>query len=610
MSVPSSYAGTASRPFGARDYLLAAVPFVVVFVIMPCELFFNQVEEWELRLGQVAMLPLAGMLAMFATFGLLAGLATWRQQLARVATLFLFVAGWHLLIADLYSPVQIKHLDGGALTSDEPVKYTALEAAIGLVLLCLFILLLRGKGERIATILAAGVVVVGVGYAGFVLTYLITPDPVITRAEADTKPGSGNVYHIVLDRMQTDAFLEAVDVADARDAFQGFELFRNNIANYLATVPSRASYLTGTFYHEGDYKDWSNKSWRQQGIQKLLSDQGYRVWNYAPFRQWNDGTVDVFRFLRDIYFERTGIAATDFADFVTLWLLRPVPNPLTMEALQPSRDAGEWFLASHNSLSGADPMPADRPTPLTYRKGIEVVSSKYAIEKAGADETLRDDHGEYVYVHAVIPHIPYVFDPACTYRDPFPRDGDETARRQAYLDQSVCSVRLLEGLLTQLRTLDRYDRATIVIHADTGAKEGFFADPPGYQTVSTTLGRPDNELLSGINALLMIKRPHQSAPLRESDLPTQLVDLFPTLLDILDLEDIVDDPIHSQSIYEAKNERRQVRFGYDPHPSKPRGANVIEVRIENPDDLRNSPLTVVGPALEPANWRHEILQTK
>ncbi|MEL6965732.1 MAG: sulfatase-like hydrolase/transferase, partial [Pseudomonadota bacterium] len=308
--------------------------------------------------------------------------------------------------------------------------------------------------------------------------------------------------------------------------------------------------------------------------------------------------------------ERTGVSATDFADFVTLWLLRPVPNPLTEEALPPAREVGEWLLAHHNSVSGIEPSPSERPKPLTYRRGIEVVSSKYAIEKAVADEALRHDGGEYVYMHAVMPHIPYVFDQTCTYRDPYPRDGDEAGRRQAYLDQSVCSVRLLEGFLNRLRALKRYDSATILIHADTGAKEGFFGDPPGFQSTSTTLGLPDNELLSGINALLMIKRPNQADPLQESNQLTQLADLFPTLLDILSLEDVLDTPIHSRSIYADGTEHRQVRFGYDPHPSKPRGANVIEVRIETPEDLKNSPLTVVGPALDPANWRDEIQHAK
>jgi hypothetical protein len=226
------------------------------------------------------------------------------------------------------------------------------------------------------------------------------------------------------------------------------------------------------------------------------------------------------------------------------------------------------------------------------------------LEQLTADETLRGATGEYVYAHAVLPHVPYVLDSTCTYRG----NNNKIDRRQAYLDQSVCSVRLLEDFLIQLQAHDRYDSATIVIHSDTGAEEGFLADPPGYRSTSATLGRPDNELLSGINALLMIKRPHQSGPLQETDELTQLVDLFPTLMDILDLEELINYPIHGRSIYADRKERREVRLGFD--PDEQFGPNLIEVRIDTPEDLHRSPLTIIGPALESAHWRKEILHAK
>ncbi len=608
MTLPPLPARSAPTVFKTQHYLLATAPFVVVFLIMPCELFFNQTEEWELTLGQLAVLPLAGALCVLVTWMLLAGLATRHQRLARGAALLLFVLGWYLLLADLYASVQIDRLDGTVLTSDEPLKYTLLEVGIGLGCLSILLLLLRGRGERIAAVLAALLALIGVGYAGFVLIYMLTPEPVIARTEAGAKSSAGNVYHIVLDRMQTDAFLKAVDRAGARQSFRGFELFRNNTANYLTTPPSHASYLTSTFYHEGDYKDWFREIWREQGIQKMLSDQDYRVWNYVPFRQWEDSSVDVFHYLRDIYHERTGIPVSGFSDFVMLWLLRPVPNPLTEEAIPAAGMAGDLLLAGLNRLAGTDPTSDDQPKRLTVNKGIEVVASKYMFEQLVTDEALRGSTGEYVYAHAVLPHIPYVLDADCSYYDPHAEVRDEAGHRRAYLDQSTCSIRLIEDFLIQLQTLGHYDSATILLHADTGAEEGFLADPPEYRSSSTTLGRPDNQLLSGANALLMIKRPDASGPLRETDQLTQLVDLYPSLADVLDLEDLIDAPIHGRSIYADRKDRREVRFAFDPDEIS--GANLIEVRIETPDDLQRSPLTVVGPVRERVHWRDEIQHVK
>jgi len=588
-----------SPSLGWQSYLLMATPFVVVFLIMPSELFFTQAEEWDVEPRQLLMIPLAGLLAVLSASLLLYGLARWQLVWARHLAMLSFIIGCYLLLADLYSPVQMNSLDGAALSSDEPIKYTLLEIGMGLVLLTILWFLLKGRGHSIAVFFAALLSLAGLAYGGVVGAYLLTPEPVITSADANPKAGDGNVYHIVLDRMQTDAFLEAVERSQARPVFEGFELYRNNISNYMLTVPSRASYLSGRFYHEGDYKDWHKGIWRRQGIQKLLADQGYRVWNYVPFRQWRDPSVDVFQYLHDIYEDRTGIKGSGFSDFLVLWMLRPAPNPLTNEALSPIRAARDLILAGINRLKGASKTDRDRRKFLTMREGLQVVASKHAFEQSVIDEEKRAASGEYVYLHAVLPHLPYVFDDACNYHGPPTRKLDDAERRSAYLDQSVCSIELIRDVLEHLKALDRYDAATIIIHADTGAEEGFLADPADYHSPKTTLGRADNHLLSGVNALLMIKQPNNRKPLRELDQATQLVDLFPSLADILDLEAAIDGPIHGRSIYQQGAAARETRFSFD--PDELFGDNFIEIRIENPKDLRHSPLTVIGPAVTPPN---------
>ena len=101
----------------------------------------------------------------------------------------------------------------------------------------------------------------------------------------------------------------------------------------------------------------------------------------------------------------------------------------------------------------------------------------------------------------------------------------------------------------------------------------------------------------------MIKRPHAAGPLRILDTPTQLVDLYPTLLEILDLEP-PDYALHGRSVRAGRDAPREARFGFD--PNKHLGPNVIEFRIEDQSDLRNSDLTVIGPATDPDLWRAEL----
>lgn len=593
--------------FEPRHYLLATTPFLVIFLLMPCELFFNQADEWDIEPGQLLLVPLAGLIGVIATWFLLAVLARWQARLAGGIALSLFVFGCYLLLADLYAPVQMAAMEGAALSSDEPVKYTLLEAAIGAVALLALVMLWRGRGERIALAFAALLAVVSVGYGGVVVASLSTSEPVLAEKPVAAEAALGNVYHIVLDRMQTDAFLEVVDSTGARPDFEGFELFRHNVANYLTTHPSHASYLTGTFYHAGKFKDWHTEIWREQGIQKLLADRGYRIWNYVPFREWRDRDVDVFKYSIDLHEEKTGIAGSGVADFVTLWLLRLAPNALTNEALRPIASVRKAIVARLDRSAETEVPAADRPKRLSVTEGVQVVASKQMFEQLVVDEDIRAGKGEYVYLHAVLPHHPYVYDPACGFHEVSEARHEGAARRQAYLDQSACSIRLIQDFLTRLKALDRYDDATILIHADTGAEEGFMADPPDYRSAESTLGKADNVLLSGTNALLTIKRPKARGALREVDQVTQLVDLFPSVLDILGLERPADALIHGRSIYADQDHPRDVRFSFD--PKERWGDDYVDVRIEAPDDMRRSALTVVGPTIEPVHWRDEIRQS-
>jgi arylsulfatase A-like enzyme len=114
---------------------------------------------------------------------------------------------------------------------------------------------------------------------------------------------------------------------------------------------------------------------------------------------------------------------------------------------------------------------------------------------------------------------------------------------------------------------------------------------------------PDPILLSSVNALLMSKRPHANGPLEVRNTPTQLVDLFPTILDILDVE-AAHDPTSRSAYSIREDEQRETRFAFN--PTKKHGHNLVEVRIEDQKNLQNSRLTVLGPATDPATWRGQV----
>ena len=166
---------------------------------------------------------------------------------------------------------------------------------------------------------------------------------------------------------------------------------------------------------------------------------------------------------------------------------------------------------------------------------------------------------------------------------------------------------LILNFLNTLKRLGRYHDSTILIHAGTGAEEGFLADPPDYRSPRTTLSLPDNVFLSGAKLLLMIKQPGHKREFRENEHASQLVDFFPSLLDILDLQAADTDAIiHGRSVFGEHRNKRDVRVSLD--PEKRWGDNHLDVRIENPLDLTRSALTVIGTTIEPVHWRSEVRQ--
>jgi hypothetical protein len=497
------------------------------------------------------------------------------------------------LLAHVYAPIQIGPLDGSEIESEEPLRYTLIEIGLLAAALAGFFQLRRGRGLTIASLFSLALTLVGAGYVGALAFADRDPAETETPAALAPPPGSsairGNVYHIVLDAMQTDAFALALERAARAGSFEGFELFENNVSNYITTVPSSASYLSGSFFKGGDFDGWARKARTSRGLPAALSERGYKVWMYAPFAYWQSRYVDHFRHNVSLYEEEIGLAPAGLYDLLHIWLASLAPNPLTDEALSDVEGLRDWLFE----------LATGKPRPLSIQQGLHPYSGAMMLRRLVLDEARRAPDGQYVYAHAALPHAPWVFDRTCRYVGNPRARRDAAQRREAYLGQSECAVTLAAEFVDVLKRLGRYDSSTVVVHADHGQRI-WFAD---RARESRTLGTPDAFLLSSVNALLMIKRPYAKGPLQFRQTPTQLVDLFPTIMDILNLE-ATHDPT-GRSVYALRDdEPREALFGFD--PTKKHGHDLVEVRIENQKDLPNSELTVLGPAADPATWRSQV----
>ena len=177
----------------------------------------------------------------------------------------------------------------------------------------------------------------------------------------------------MLDTLQTDAFRAVVDRLGLAERLTGFDLFESNISNYINTVPSSASYFTGTLYDSGKYKPWT-RAWRERGLFPTLRAAGYTTWMYAPFAYWQNEHIDHFWYNIALYEEEAGVAAASFYDFGQVWLASLAPNLLTNEALPVAARLRDRLFA----------VVAGGPNPLSIEAGVDQYASVLMLQRAAA----------------------------------------------------------------------------------------------------------------------------------------------------------------------------------------------------------------------------------
>ena len=573
-------------------FFIALAPFLAIFALVPLELYTNAVEYWRWNMGFPGRFILAGATLYAILVLLLYVLSLISSNALRVSCLALFYLGIYLLLADVLAPLQTGLLDGSALESDEPLFYTALELfLLGFVLF--FAVKFRQHAARIATLMTLFLLVLAAAYFVYA-SVLRSPDesrdlPVVAPSSAPT----GNIYHIVLDEMQSDATRAYIQQVGLQDDLEGFTFYENNIGNYLFTNVSMPSYLTGKLYRTGDFPLWQ-QSYKEQGVFRRLYEEGYTVDLYAVYDHWCSPYAHNCVSLDEIFEQKTGLLGADFITFIQIWFARISPNFVSNQALALGKQLGEFVDARMNA--SADDIPK------TIGRGRAPYSSVLMMDELISTERDRPSKGQYIYAHTILPHGPYVINENCEY------DGTMwkmLGGKRAYYQQTRCALDKVVEFLDELKRLGRYRDASIVIHADTGhGHQGFIrVDENGAVQESTGSVSPKVELdkkfirseewyLSRGMALLMIKPPQAAGTLVFSKDWSQLVDVYPTILAMADLTASATEGFDGIDLLGAEPAAMRETHMYFTTPS--RIGDVTTLTLSDRGDIAASRLVIEG----------------
>lgn len=296
-----------------------------------------------------------------------------------------------------------------------------------------------------------------------------------------------------------------MDALGEREVFSGFTNFEQTYANYLGTDASLPSMFQGNFFKGGQY-DTYQKLARTGGIRAEFLRAGYVVSTYTP---------DNNRFwaFDDAHFKQTSRALSgvspSFAQIAELGqvvVVRALPAPLRLVGLS---IYGRLFPFSMYGSYRANAIPL--------------------IDSFSKQEINRPATGQYVYLHVILPHGPFLHTSDC----------ERTVVGQtSYSSQIVCAVRMMAHIIRAIRATDHFDNSLIIFSSDHGFNDSTI--PPSRlltkitAEASSMIEQYDGQFgvqgaLQRASALLLIKPPGSKEPLEISSQAVQLVDIPSTI---------------------------------------------------------------------------------
>lgn len=306
-----------------------------------------------------------------------------------------------------------------------------------------------------------------------------------------------NIFHFILDSFQTDVFIQIVEESNLYSEFSGFTLFYEN-----AAVTPHTSFAIPAVFSEELFDGTQSpaayyKSAIANGFQNALYQAGYTV-NLIPKLSMRDGSYSNYYKIPSTYngtFE--DLKNQNAAQLMDVALFRSAPHLLRKFLY----DDGNWLLLPIVRGEIAVPSFQEKAFLKDYIEGIKI----------------GNDTPAYHFIHIMPPHPPYV-----TLEDGSYAGEVLPNTRENFVNQSRSVIVLIRQFIAKLKSLGIYNDALIVLQGDHGSVINPVID-----------GKEIKPCLPRLPALLAIKSPGNKGTLKVSDTPTTLLDIAPTILQMV-----------------------------------------------------------------------------
>ncbi|WP_141289688.1 hypothetical protein [Ideonella azotifigens] len=492
----------------ARNATASALPIFISFFCIPITIFSSNAYEFEwdtFILLPFMAIAIIGWIILFITS--ICG------QLSNRYIKFMLTIGVFILLSDALFTTQWGPIDGNSqikISKTETIGQACLATAI--VLISYFTPILSSKNY------------------GFLLTCAITATSCIQLASIHAPHAEsiinsdksihqvkfkGNIYEIVFDGFSGLEFSKTIRNLNIKNEFSGFTFFENSYANETGTDASLPSFFQGVGFRGGNYYEYQEKA-RYGGFRSRLRENGFNISLYIP----------------------------DKARYWSFPSAQHVVTSMELAGINPRIQHLQTLLLV--SAVRLTPIPIKRWT----RRKLEAifVNSSYHKYKSASiplidqfikDEKNRNRAGNYIYMHLILPHPPFLLNSQCAVTQ-------EVAT--SYDDQTKCATLQMVRILQAIAEAKNFDNSLILIHSDHGfdsvnSDPGPFAkevpiDVENAITTNETFDTPG--VMRRLRPLILSKRPAQSGEIQTSPKQVQLLDISATIYSELNMSNSSD----------------------------------------------------------------------
>ena len=519
---------------------------VTITIFGPIELYFTNYEEFWFTRKDIMIVSAIQMIGCFAIFTVI-GLVL-RGKARDLYSAILFAIGVALYVQGNYVNINYGVLNGEEIDWSAYPVYAVLDTLGWILLIGVFIVLWiykrnlfhRIQGYVSLCIIAVQLISLGILFFTTDVSSLEKSNYYLSDEGIYEVSSDENIIIFVLDAFDDSYFQEILqeDYDKYRETFADFTYFRNASVGGARTKIGVPAIITGEPYPgEISYSEYIETFFDKDGLYTELQKQNYDVRFYTSSSFIPDASLKLVNNQVS-----TGYAVSSYfqlaAKYSSLTLYKYMPHILKRFFWIYSGDFDQY----KDGVSARGYVTNDA----VYFKGLQ-------------DHKLQVNKKKNIFrlFHLNGAHPPYTLNEYAETVD---------VENTSAVCQGKGALYIIENYIKQLRELELYDSATIIVMADHG------------------------DVGLGEHGILLAKEKNNSAPFTESDVPISYYDLHATLFQTLGIEE------RERSFFGISEEMR-TRFFYK-NFSESGNMKVVEYKIEG--DINNdNVMKETGIVLEP-----------